>query len=179
MNEYENYNLENQSSMVNSVFDFSNALVDTNNLLPLVQYYYGIYMQYIKLAEEDAQRNEKLKYDYQKFECSKRWFKFKIRTLTNDYNNAEYNTLADFNYAVTNGKIRDISLLEIELTLDFSTGTNNNKIDYDNEFVITFKPYDIKFKRKSNKNIQTMQEIEDYTISLLQSFNKQTTIFNK
>ena len=88
-------------------------------------------------------------------------------------------TLADFNYAVTNGKIRDISLLEIELTLDFSTGTNNNKIDYDNEFVITFKPYDIKFKRKSNKNIQTMQEIEDYTISLLQSFNKQTTIFNK
>ena len=41
MNEYENYNLDNQSIMVDSVLDFSNALVDTNNLLSLVQYYYG------------------------------------------------------------------------------------------------------------------------------------------
>ncbi len=171
--------MDNQEAMVDNLYDYSDIVVDTEHLLTIVEYYNNIYNYFSSIAEEDEKRNKRLKYDYQVYQCKKRWFELSVSIMDNKYNHSEYKSLMDFKNAIENDRIRNVATLTIKLTIDYESGNYGNEISYENNFVLDFKPYNIKFQRVSNHELTTMKEIEDNTRKLLNNFTSQTTIFNK
>ena len=53
---------------------------------------------------------------------------------------------------------------------------NNN--EFKNKFVIDIKPFNVKFQRVSNNELEVMDQIEDAIKKLINSLSKEVTIFN-
>ncbi len=173
------YNEEEIETIINNKYDYSNIIATEENITYLVQYYDQIYSQFLKLIEEDEQRNEKLKYEFQVFNYKDSYSKiFKIKIRAKDY----YNTITCENYtvfveAIRKGQLRNINSLEIEMNLDYKKGKSGNLTEHQNSFKIIFKPYEISFLRKSNHKEPNMDQIETTTNKLLNQFPVANTIF--
>ena len=76
-----------------------------------------------------------------------------------------------------NGQIKNLDSLEINLELDYQTGSNSSLITHENSFVIKFKPYEITFIRKSNFKNFNMEQIENNINEILKKFAVVNTIF--
>lgn len=93
-----------------------------------------------------------------------------------------YNTISCKNYdsfieAVKNGQVSNIESLEIHLVLDYKRGKIDNLNSYENDFNITFKPYQISFIRKANHQEIEMNQIENNLNEILKKFPVTNTIF--
>ncbi len=174
MNFYE----EEKEVVINNEFDYSNIIPTIEHIGILVQYCEGVYNQLLKLIEEDEQKNEKLKIEYKNYKYSKSYSeRFEVSIREKTYNNLYCKTYNSYISAANNGQLKEVNSLEINLDLDYKRGLGNNLKYHQNSFTIIFRPYEIKFARKSNFNEENMNQIENTINQILQQFEKANSIF--
>ena len=74
---------------------------------------------------------------------------------------------------VESGYLNRVDSIDIELTLNYK----KNEENYKNKFLISIKPYDIKFIRTSNHYEENMNEIESSINSLFKRLPISNSIF--
>ena len=170
---------EEVETTINNESDYSNIIASVDNIAYIVQYCDNVYSQFQQLVAEDEQKNERLKYEFKNYNYKKSYgdtFEVKIR-VKDHFTPISCTNYNSFNDAVSQGQLKNLDSLEIELNLDYKRGNNDSLKDHQNLFKISFKPYDIKLIRKSNHNEQNMNQIEENIKQLLNRFSVANTIF--
>lgn len=173
------YNNEEVETNINNEFDYSNIIVGVENLAYIVQYCDNVYSSFKTLLDEDEKMNERLKYEFKNYDYKRTYGdNFEIRIRQKNYYNStsckNYNSFID---VVRQGQLKNVDALEIELNLDYKRGKSDELKNHENSFKITFKPYDIKFIRKSNYNEKNMNQIEENINAILKKFPTANSIF--
>ena len=163
---------------INNEFDFSTIVPMSQYIGGLVQYCEKVSNHYLQLIEQDKERNEKLKYEYKEFQYGEKYGTgLKVVIYDKSFRYIECNDFLSYSQAIQNKQINNIDSLEIRLEINFKRGTGNNCKAYNNEFIVRFRPYDIKFTRKANFNDDMMKQIENNINELLKKFPAVDTIF--
>ncbi len=139
-------------------FDYSNVLPTTNSVGEIIKYVEQIYINYKKMISKD---NNEYNINYE----------INIKGLFSD--NIECKNYEDYVSNVESGYINKIDSLEIKLILNYIEDSE----EYNNEFTVSIKPYDIKFNRISNHNEENMNEIEKSINNLFKRLPVANTIF--
>ncbi len=172
-----NYNSVEQG-VINNEFDYSNIVPTVDAVSYLVKYCEDILNQFLKLVEEDEEKNKQFKDEYKDYMYKKTYFQsLEIYIREKSYNNItckDYNT---FISAVKDGNLKNVNSLEIKLHLNFERGKGHDLDKHENKFTIIFNPYDIKFARISNHNDDNMSRIENQINSILKQFPVANSIF--
>ena len=103
--------------------------------------------------------------------------RFEIIVREKNYNTVNCKNFDSYMELYNNGQIKNLDSLEINLELDYQTGSNSSLITHENSFVIKFKPYEITFIRKSNFKNFNMEQIENNINEILKKFAVVNTIF--
>ena len=165
---------------VSNEFDYSNIVAEVQSISYLVQYCEALYNQLIKLASNDEEKNARLKSEFKNYEYKKTFntkFEVLIKENGNSFANLNCKNYETFNEAVNSGHLKNVDTLTIELDLTYKRGKEFSLKDYENNFKIVFKPYNIKFTRKSNHSETFMNEIENNINEILKKFRVQNSIF--
>lgn len=172
-----NENFDSQA-VINNEYDYSNVLPTVEAISYLIQYCDQIYKQLRKLVDEDEEKNKQFKQEYKDYMYKKSYSElFEIYIREKSYNNITCKDYATFVAAVKDGNLNQVAEIDIKLDLDFERGKGNNLEKHENSFAIIFKPYDIKFARKSNHNDPNMNQIENQINDILKKFPIVNTIF--
>ena len=168
----------NEKNVITKEYDYSNKVPMIEYITYLVNYCNDIFEKFKKLVDDDEEKNKMLKLDYKDYQYKKSYSsKFEIRINGKDYNYITLNDIVSYKSAVENGSLNNVRKLTIELILDFGRGKNDNMENHENNFEIVFSPYDIKFKRNSNYNDESMDLIENNTKGILDKFPTVNCIF--
>ncbi len=165
---------------ISNEFDYSNIVAEIQSISYLVQYCDALYNQLLKLMSIDEEKNEKLKYEFKNYEYKKTYdTKFEVTIRKKEYSlpNLNCKSYQSFIEAINSGHLKNIVSLTIELNLSYRRGKEMSLNEYQNNFKISFKPYDIKFIRKSNHNEIYMNQIENNINEILKMFKTQDSIF--
>lgn len=176
---YHIYDRSERTVMINNEYDFSNLIPTIENILPLVKYCNSVYDEFIRLCAEDAEKNERLKKEYKRYQYFKMVgtdFKIYVRgkLLYQSTNCLDYN---HFMNMVKTNQITNIRSLKISLILNYKSGNYDNFEEHLNSFEINFEPYNIKFIRNSNYMEYNMAKIEANIYNYLTSVETKNTIF--
>jgi hypothetical protein len=168
---------------IDNVYDYSNIVPVIDKIGIIVQFFDGVFNRLMSISEEEKARNEKLKPEFQEHQYKNYYSNFEItirkpidNSLSHDYTTCK--NFESFSNLYREGKINNISDMKIVMNLDFSRGKGYlNLTKFENQFVVDFQPYNIKFTRKSNYEDSEMDAIEKRIIELLNSFDTCNTIF--
>lgn len=174
----ETYINEDTPNVINNEYDYSNIIATIEGITYLIQYCDNVYKQFLNLMEEDKQKNEPLKYEFQNYTYKKGYYdRLDIYIREKTYNNITCKDFESFKTAVNNGNLKNITSMEIKLDLYYKRGKNDNLTDYENSFTIVFKPYEIIFARKSNHNEVNMNQIENNINEIMKKFPTANSVF--
>jgi hypothetical protein len=162
---------------INNYYDYSNALVDEQCILILAKYIDSVYQNILSISASDEQKNEQIKWEYRKYDYKKGYIKLEFLMRDKNYGSFTCENSASLANFIKEGKISNLSSLEMRLVIDYSRGTSNNLVYMNNSFILNFKPYEINFKRISNSNDQYMNQVETSINDILKQFKKYNTIF--
>ncbi len=171
---------EEREIEISNEYDYSNIVAEVEIVSFLVQYCNSYYNQFIKLCADDEEKNAKLKSEYKFFQYKKSYsskFEVAIKQKGNSFSNIACKNYESFIESVNAGHLKNIDSLIITLDLSFKRGKDFETKEHENSFKITFKPYEITFKRKSNYDDSTMNQIENTINEILKKFRTQNTIF--
>lgn len=165
-------------AIINNEFDYSNIVPNVETISYLVQYCDQVYKQLIKLVEEDEERNKQFKIEYKEWNYKKSYGQdFEVYIREKNYNNITCKDYSQFVSAVNGGNLNGIGSMEIRLCVDFFRGKGENVVEHENSFTMSFKPYEIKFIRKSNHNDPSMNSIEEKINSIFKQFPVANSVF--
>lgn len=142
----------------------------------LVQYCCDEYDKFIALTEE-VEKNKEQHGEYN-YSFQKGTTVFEISVRGKMYSNVVCHNLQEFEDSIQEKGLKDISSLEIKMHLNFKRDREDAGSEHQNEFTITFKPYEISFIRKSNFNETMMNQIETNIDELLKRFPSINSIFS-
>ena len=170
--------MEEVETVINNEYDYSNIVASGENIAYIVQYCENLYKQFLALVEQDERKNEALKYEYKNYEYGKHFkCEFTITIKNSGLINIICKSLSSYMDALNSGKITHVNGLDIILDLSYKRGGATQFAEHRNDFKIIFRPYDIKFIRKSNFNEASMNQIENSINSILSKFAIANTIF--
>lgn len=165
-------------SIINNEFDYSNAIVNVDYVLYLVQYCDQLFKQLLAKQAEDEEKNKQFKPEYKEYMFKKKYSQgFEVYIYEKSYNNISCKDFASFKTAVDDGNLKNVTQVSIKLDLDFERGKDNNYEQHENSFTIIFKPYEITFARKSNYNDPNMNQIENQINEIMKKLPVANTIF--
>lgn len=168
----------NENLLIHHEYDYSNIVPRVDAITYLVQYCDNIYNQFLTLIEEDKKRNESLKFEFKNYQYKRSYREiFEVHIRNKDYHYISCKDFTMFQSAINQGDLKNVNSLEIRLCLDYKRGREGNLISFENSFVVSFKPYQIMFVRKSNHNEEQMMKIEDDIKKILDQFPVENTIF--
>ncbi len=167
-----------EETVINNEYDYSNIIPIIENITYIIQYCDQIYHHFLKLVEEDESKNERLKYEFQNYQYKKSYgIDFQVKIEQKNYKYIICKSYHSFIEAVKDGKVFNVSRLDISLNLDYRRGRNGQFIEHQNLYDITFKPYKISFVRKANHKEADMEQIENNLNEMLKKFPVANTIF--
>lgn len=165
-------------AVINNEYDYSNVLPTIEAILCLVQYCDEMNKQLTKLVEQDEEKNKQFKSEYKEFMYKRSYgqiFEVSIREKSFQYIICkDYDS---FKSAALGGSLNGISSMNVKLCMNFHRGKGNTFEEHENLFLITFKPYEIKFTRKSNYNDSSMNQVEQQIKAILKQFPVANCIF--
>ncbi len=165
-------------TVINNEYDYSNIVPSAENIAYVIQYCENVLNQFLVLFEEDEKKNEKLRQEYQNYQYKKSYkFGLEIKIRHKNYDYIFCKSLETFIEAVKIGKVNNLISLEIQFDLSYRRGEYSKLQDYENEFKILFKPYEIKFFRKSNHNENHINLVENSINQMLTNFPVANSIF--
>lgn len=165
---------------ISNEFDYSNIVPEIEAITYLVQYCETLYNQLMNLIKSEEEKNLKLKYEYKNYKYKKQFntkFEVLVKERGNNFSNLNCKSFQSFVEATNNGHLKNVDTLTIELNLTYRRGQESSLKDYENLFKIIFKPYNIKFTRKSNHSEEDMNQIENNINEILKKFKVQNSIF--
>lgn len=173
-----NYYEGEQETIIDNEYDYSNIIPTFEYIGYIVQYCEDTYNYLRKLVEEDKKKNEKLKYEFQNFNYHEFYgLDFSVMIRNESFKTITYKNYNSYIESVNSGKVKNVESLEIELNLGYKRGDANNLKVHENSFKIIFKPYNIKFIRKSNYNEAQMNQVENNINEILKRFQTANSIF--
>ncbi len=169
---------EELETVINNEYDYSTIIPSAEAIGYIIQYCENLYNQFSQLVTSDEQKNETLKLEYKNYEYG-RHFKseFTVTIKQRGLNNIickNYNAYLD---AVRSGNVNNLNGLDIIMDLSYKRGAYQNTVEHRNDFKVIFRPYDIKFIRKSNHNEGNMNQIENAINGILKQFPTANSIF--
>lgn len=166
-------------TIINNEYDYSNILPTVEAVTYLVQYCDNIYKQFANKVKEDEEKNSQFKDEYKEYMYKKAYTQeFGIAIYgVNSIRGIQCNDYETFVSAIKDGNLNRVGSLKIEACLNFDRGKQSKLEKHENEFIIYFKPYDIKFTRKSNHNDPSMNQIEEQINTILKKFPVANSIF--
>ena len=162
---------------INREYDYSNIVPEIDKVQLLVEYCSKVYENFIKLVDEDEAKNEKIKYEFKNYTYKRHFGEEFSVTIYHEYNHVDCKNYQSFMELVSSNQVSNINRLDIELDINFKRGTGDNLETYENKYKISFKPYDIKFIRNSNRKDEEFETIEDNIKKILNVFKQQNSIF--
>lgn len=166
---------------ISNKYDYSNIIVNAENVGLLIQGCEALYNQLMNLINEDEKRNEMLKYELRNYNYKKNYNTgFNVNAIDKErgYRGMlEFDSYEKYNKAVQDKLIIGIEKLTITLNLSYKAGHNDSLVEYSNEFIMIFEPYNIRFERKSNHDEEYMNQVEEYINKMFNIFPVQNTIF--
>lgn len=170
--------MNNEKSIINNETDYSNKLATIEKITELISICDNIYTQFTDITQKEEEKNKQFKEEYKEYTYKKHWgTKFEISIRNKSYNTITCDNLNTFKTAINDGNLKEVDALTIYLNLDFKRGKGLDLEEHENEFKITFKPYDIKLLRKSNHNDQDINQIENVLKDTISKFPESNTIF--
>jgi hypothetical protein len=170
--------MEEKEVTISREFDYSNSIPENKPILLLVQYCDSCYNQLMKMCEEEAKRNERIKYEYQAYQYKKSYgLDYLISITGKNYLRIDCKNYESFAETVNSGNLDNIKSMTVSLELSFDRGKSGNLKRHENEFKISFEPYKIIFTRKSNYPDTEMDQIENVINEILKKMKVQNTIF--
>lgn len=170
--------ISSEETIINNEYDYSNIIPTIENITRIIKYCDQLYNSFLKLIEDDEQKNQKLKYEFQNYNYKKTYSEgLEINIRQKSYNSITCKNYSSFIEAINSDQLINLDSLEIELNLDYKRGNNDKLSHHQNLFKITFKPYEIKFVRKSNYKESEMNQVENNLNEILKSFPVANTIF--
>ena len=167
-----------QPTPVNHEYLYPDLLAVREYVEHLVSFCDQTYRKFTKLTEDDAAKNEPLKYEFREYNYKKSWpFEFRVHFWTNSMVSVDFDNESAFRAAVNNGQLNDISKLIIDLGLSFGRGKEGSVTEHKNEIKIEFAPNNTKYTRVSSFADPEIDEIEKQIISALEDFPSTKTIF--
>ena len=174
----DSYEIDVEPTIIKNEFDYSNVVPSLEKITEIIEYCDTVYNKFLLLVADDEKRNDKLKLDYQTWDFKKGYgTMFDINVYYENHDYVTCKCFKEFKSLVDKGNVKNITDLKINLSLDYRAGTYDDLTTHENSFQINFKPYDIKFVRKSNFSDKIMSEIESNINKMFNSFEKQDTIF--
>ena len=165
---------------INKEYDYSNIVPELGDVSYLINCCDQYYKNFIKLCDEDEEKNKKLKNDYKNYRYKKIYetdFEISIKQNNDFFATLTCKNYDSFYYTIIEQGLKSIDSLVITLNLSYRRGKEFKSDTHNNLFIISFKPYDIKFKRKSNYTDSLMDNIERAINDILSKFITQDTIF--
>lgn len=167
-----------KETIINNEYDFSNIVPTIEGIDYLVNYCYKMYNNLLNLCQSDEDRNKQIKYEFQHYDFKKHYTtNFEVYISDGNYKSTTLNSYDTFKEAVNKGLVNNVKKLKITLDMSYKRGDNNQMVEYNNTFIISFEPYLINLTRKANHNEENMQKIENDLISILKRFPTVNTIF--
>ncbi len=169
---------EEAITIVNNEYDYSNGIPTIESISYLVKYLDNVYKNFLNLIEEDEKKNLQFKTELKNYLYKKSTGeRFEIYIKEKNNNNLTCEDFVSFQNAVNDGNLKNIDGINITMDLDFKRGKGTDLVEYENSFTIIFKPYDIKFARKSNHSAPNMDKVEIDIKSILSKFPVVNTVF--
>lgn len=173
-----NYLNEEKETIINNEFDYSTCIASFENIGYLIQYCEAIYNNFTKLVQEDEEKNERLKEEFKNYTYHKSYsMGFEVIIRLKSFESIRYKDYQSYFESYKTGNISNISSLQIEMSLDYRRGMSNSLKEHENKFKISFKPYEIKFGRRSNYNEANINSVENSINEILKKFPSVNTIF--
>lgn len=157
-----------------------NLIIQIQALSYLIKYCDDLFKQFIGMVKEEEQRNEKLKYEFQDYKYKKVYntrFEVSIKDRGQSFSSMTCKSYESFIEAVNNKHLNNVSGVTIILDISYKRGKNMEFDEHKNNFQFIFKPYDIKFIRKSSFNEIDMNQLENNFNLILKQFKVQNSIF--
>lgn len=165
-------------AVINNEYDYSNIVPTKDAISYLIKYCDSLNNELTRLVDEDEEKNKQFKEEYKDYMYKKSFGQlFAIKIVSKSYNHIECENFNSFNSAIQGGNVDNVSSLKITLCLDFYRGKGLSNVEHENSFIISFKPYEIKFIRKSNFEDKMMNEIENNINNILKKFPIANCIF--
>jgi hypothetical protein len=170
---------EMKEQFINNEYDYSDKMIDFESVLKIGKQADNIYKKMLNVYEEEEKKNQLLKYEYKQYKYKNRWSTLQFVIRYKNYTSISCDSYEALIEAHNNSKLKDIAVLEIFIRLNYSKGSifKNTMINVDNEFLIQFKPFDTKLRRRSNYNDVNMNQIEAILKSNMEQLKKVDSIF--
>lgn len=158
-------------------YDYSNIIAIKDGIDYLVQYMDSCYKQYLDLVEEDKKRNQNLAYEYRNFDYGNSFDSFTVTVWSKGFDSVTCKNFEQYTSLSKENKVKNVKELTINLKMNYERGQGKDKITCKHSFIVSFKPYDITFKRQSNYGDELMDKIETMIKGILDKFNAVDSIF--
>lgn len=171
---------EEKEVEISREYNYSNVVPEIQSISFLAQYCESYYKQIINLCEKEEEKNEKLKSEYKDFQYKKAYntgYEITIKEKGSFLSNLSCKTYDSFVEAINAGHLNNVDKLVITLDLSFKRGGDIFLKEHENIFKISFEPYNVIFRRKSNYEDAIMDQIENTINEILKKFKIQNTIF--
>lgn len=170
--------MNTEKAVINNEYDYSNILPAIDYVKYLIKYLDSIFNNLKRLVDEDELKNKQFKPEYKEYNYAKSYsMNFNIYIVEKGFNNVTCKDYETFVKAIEDGNVNDVQHMDIKLNLSFKRGKGDSLVEYENEFDIIFKPYDIKFARISNFNDSNMNDVEQQIKEILGKFPVANCIF--
>jgi len=173
------YEVEKEVEIRNE-FDYSNIVAEIQPISYLVQYCESLFNQLMNMINEEEQRNEKLKSEFRNYQYKKSYttkFEVSIKEKGQSFSGMTCKSYESFLEAVNGGHLKNVDSITITLDMNYKRGKDMSLQEHENSFKFVFKPYDIKFTRKSNFSEVNMNQVENNFNQILKQFKTQNSIF--
>lgn len=169
---------EEVETVINNEYDYSTIIPSGEAIGYIVQYCENLYTQFTTLVNNDERKNETLKYEYKNYEYGKHFkSEFTVTIKKSGLNNIICKSYSSYLDVLNSGNINNVNGLDIIMDLSYKRGDNTHIIEHRNDFKVIFRPYDIRFIRKSNHNENNMNQIENSINAILKQFPTANSIF--
>ena len=159
-------------------YDYSNAVVGKEQFQYIVNYLDSLLKNFFDILSKEEEKNKTIKQEIQHYDFKKDYdtgFRTNLRNSKVGYKS--YDNIELFKSDYNNNFLENLEYVELELNLSFKRGIGYTLEKYSNKFIISFKPYNISFSRKSDHNVMLMNSVEENIKSMLDQLPTINTIF--
>ena len=128
--------------------------------------------------DQDAQKNEQLRYGYQEYSYYGVYSTgLVIRVYDEHLRMIDYKDYAS--YQAAQSTLTSLKFLTIELNLDYRSGKNAEMVDHTHHFEIRLEPNASYFECEMSENDEEFRDVRQTIINKLEAFPAVRTIFSK
>lgn len=159
---------------------YTSLLAVREYVVDLAKSCFATYDTLQKRMDEEAEKNEPLKYEFRTYRYHKHFATGCSVSVSGDnYRSNSYESFEDFQNTINNGHAQGVASLTIELNLSYRSGKEGELVDHEHEFKIKFEPAETTLSYEANMEEPEMRAIHAQLQKKLDDFPSTFTIFSR